>query len=227
MNVIQKAIKNVHLSVYPPDGSVRVSAPDSMSLDTIRIFVISKLGWIRRQQQKFQSQEREAPRDYIDRESHYLWCKRYLLTIIEHNDPPKLDISHKYLKLYIRPETSCDKRQTIMNEWYRQQLKTQLPDVITQYEKLIGVKVNTFGVRKMKTRWGTCNPIAQRICLNLELAKKPVECLEYIVVHEMVHLLEPSHNNHFVALMDQFMPKWKFYKDELNRLPVRNENWSY
>lgn len=220
VNVTQKSIKNLHLSVYPSDGSVRISAPHSMSLDTIRIFVISKLDWIKKQQQKFQSQQREVPRDYIESESHYLWGKRYLLTIIEHNHPPKLTISHKYLRLYIRPETSGVRRRTIMYEWYRQQLKDQLPDMIAKYQKLMGVEVKEFGVKRMKTRWGSCNTTAQRIWLNLELAKKPLECLEYVVVHEMTHLLEPTHNNYFVSLMDRFMPKWRFYQDELNRLSI-------
>ncbi|MFK5948934.1 MAG: SprT family zinc-dependent metalloprotease [Methylococcales bacterium] len=225
IQVLKKDIKNVHLSVYPPNGRVKVSAPKSMPLDTLRVFVISKLTWIRKQQQKLQAQAREAARDYIERESHYFKGERYLLKVVEHNHPPKILLDHQAITLYIRPKTSTEKRAVILNDWYRAQLKQQIPELITKYEKLMGVSVNEFGVKKMKTKWGTCNPIAQRIWLNLELAKKPPELLEYVVVHEMAHLLERSHNRRFVLLMDKFMPKWKFYKDELNRLPISHVNW--
>ncbi|MEE9338709.1 MAG: SprT family zinc-dependent metalloprotease [Methylococcaceae bacterium] len=225
IQVLKKDIKNVHLSVYPPNGRVKVSAPKSMPLDTLRVFVISKLTWIRKQQQKLQAQAREAARDYIERESHYFRGERYLLKIIEHNHSPKIVLDHQAITLYIRPNTLAEKRASILNDWYRGQLKQQIPELITKHEKLMGVSVKEFGVKKMKTKWGTCNPIAQRIWLNLELAKKPPELLEYVVVHEMVHLLERSHNRRFILLMDKFMPKWKFYKDELNRLPVSHVDW--
>ena len=225
IQVIQKDIKNVHLSVYPPDGKVKVSAPSSMPLDNLRVFVISKLTWIRKQQQKLQAQARETARDYVERESHYFKGERYLLKIIEHKHPPKVVLDHSTMMLYIRRNTATEKRAAILNEWYRGQLKQQIPDLIQKYEKLMDVSVKEFGVKKMKTKWGTCNPVAQRIWLNLELAKKPIELLEYVVVHEMVHLLERSHNRRFVLLMDKFMPKWKFYKDELNRLPISHVNW--
>ncbi|NOQ63458.1 MAG: DUF45 domain-containing protein [Methyloprofundus sp.] len=225
IQVLQKDIKNVHLSVYPPNGKVKVSAPNEMPLDTLRVFVISKLTWIRKQQAKLQAQAREASRDYIERESHYFRGERYLLKVIEHNHPPKIELDHQSIMLYIRPETKTEKRAVILNDWYRVQLKQQIPVLIAKYEKLMGVSVKDFGVKKMKTKWGTCNPIAQRIWLNLELAKKPPELLEYVVVHEMVHLLERSHNRRFVLLMNKFMPKWRFYKDELNRLPISHVDW--
>jgi len=136
-----------------------------------------------------------------------------------------VELSHQTITLFVHPDSHVEKRQAVLNEWYRQQLKSQLPEVIAKYERLMGVKVNEFGIKKMKTKWGTCNPIAKRIWLNLELAKKPPELLEYVVVHEMVHLLERSHNKRFVTLMTQFMPKWKFYKDELNQLAVGHEDW--
>lgn len=227
VDVTLKNIKNIHLSVYPPTGVVKVSAPENMSIDTIRVFLVSKIGWIKKQQNKFVEQEREAPRDYIDRESHYFSGRRYLMKVVEHNAPPRVDLSHKIITLFVRTGTSTEKRQIILNEWYRDQLKQQIPEIIQKYEKIMGVKVTEFGVKRMKTKWGTCNSNAGRIWLNLELAKKPPQCLEYIVVHEMVHLLERTHNDRFVAFMDMYMPQWRFHKDELNRLPVRHENWSY
>jgi predicted metal-dependent hydrolase len=220
INVVQKNIKNVHLSVYPPNGRVRISAPLRMNLENIRIFAISKLAWIKQQQQKLRSQEREVPREYIDRESHYLWGKRYLLNIVEKNAPPKLQIQHGKLLLQIRPGTDYLHKQTVMDESYRQQIKAALPPLIAKWERLMGVQVAGFTIRKMKTKWGSCSPQSKTIRLNLELAKKPAEYLEYVLVHEMIHLLEPSHNQRFIALIDRFMPKWRFYQAELNRLPI-------
>jgi predicted metal-dependent hydrolase len=226
IEVVRKEIKNVHLSVYPPNGRVKVSAPRSMSLDTLRVYLISKLGWIKKQQAKLRAQEREAPREYLDRESHYFKGKRYLLKVIEHPFP-KVELKPDTIELYIRPGTSRDKRHHLVSEWYRKHLKKSIPPIIGKYEKLMGVEVKEFGVKKMRTKWGTCNPDAQRIWLNLELAKKPAECLEYIIVHEMAHLIERTHNDRFIALMNKYMPKWKFYRDELNRLPVSHVDWGY
>ncbi len=228
IDVVRKDIKNIHLAVYPPTGRVRIAAPLRVNEDAIRLLAISKLGWIKRQQRKFEGQERISPREYKNRESHYFQGRRYLLNIIEADAPPKVVLKNKtYIDLYLRPETPIAKRHEIMNEWYRQKLKEKIPSLIKKWEKKMDVLVNEFGVKKMKTKWGTCNRKAKRIWLNLELAKKPVECLEYIVVHEMVHFLERKHNERFISLMNEFMPKWKFYKDELNRLPVRHENWNY
>ncbi len=227
VDVVKKDIKNVHLSVYPPTGRVRISAPERMSLDTIRVFAISKLGWIKQQQQKLLEQERETPREYLDRESHYVWGKRYLLKIIEHNAAPEVELKHSTMLLRIRPGSDDVKMQAVLDAWYREQLKEAVPPLIAKWEPLMGVKVERFFVQRMKTKWGSCNPGAGTIRLNSELAKKPPESLEYIVVHEMVHLLEPTHNARFIGLMDRFMPKWEFYRDILNRLPVRHENWGY
>jgi len=213
--------------VYPPKGRVRVSAPESMEMDTIRVFVISKLGWIKKQQNKICSQEREASREFLDRESHYFFGKRYLLKVTEQEAPALVQLNHDTLELSIRPDTLLVKRQAILYEWYRTQMKLLLPDIIKKYEKLMCVEVSEFGVKRMKTKWGTCNPAAKRIWLNLELAKKPIECIEYIVVHEMAHLLERTHNDRFVMLMDKFMPKWRFHRDELNKLPVSHIDWRY
>jgi predicted metal-dependent hydrolase len=227
VDVIQKNIKNIHLSVHPPNGRVRISAPTRLDMDTIRVFAVSKLSWIKKQQAKFEQQKREAPREYLNRESHYFKGKRYLLKVIEKNAAPRIELKHSRIELYVRPQASKEKMKSVLDEWYRSQLRGSLPAIIEKWQKKLNFQVNEFGIRKMKTKWGTCNRAAKRIWLNLELAKKPVECLEYIVVHEMVHLLERNHNDRFVSLMDEFMPQWRFFKDELNRLPVRHEDWNY
>lgn len=227
IDVEQKDIKNIHLSVYPPAGSVRISAPLRMDLDTIRVYALSKLNWIRKQQAKLRGQDREAPREFLNRESHYYNGKRYLLKVIEIEAPARIELKHSTLLLYVRPGAPTEKRQSILDEWYRLQLKRAVPELIEKWEKKLNVKVNEFGIRKMKTRWGSCNREAKRIWLNLELAKKPPECLEYVVVHEMVHFLERKHNELFTAYMNEYLPKWRFCKDELNRLPVKHESWNY
>jgi len=227
VDVVLKNIKNIHLSVYPPTGRVRISAPQRMNLDTIRVFAISKLGWIKQQQTKLRRQERESPREYLDREGHYVWGRRYLLNTIECDEAPSVELKHSRMFLRVRPGTQDDKKQAVVEQWYRDQLKIAVPPLIAKWEPLLRVKVERFFVQHMKTKWGSCNPSARRIRLNTDLAKKPRECLEYIVVHEMVHLLEPTHNPRFVALMDGFIPQWRFYRDRLNRLPVRHEEWIY
>jgi predicted metal-dependent hydrolase len=227
VDVAFKNIKNVHLSVHPPTGRVRISAPSRMSLETIRAFAISKLGWIKQQQKKLQEQDRESPREYINRESHYVWGKRYLLKVSERNKAPSVELKHSQMLLWIRPGTNGIRRHAILEKWYRDQLKKAVPPLVAKWEPLLGVKVKRFFIQRMKTKWGSCNPGAGHIRLNTELAKKPPECLEYIVVHEMAHLLEPTHNARFRAMMDRLMPKWKFYLDQLNRLPVSHEDWVY
>jgi predicted metal-dependent hydrolase len=228
VDVVRKSIKNMHLSVYPPTGRVRIAAPLNMTDDAIKLFAISKISWIKKNQRKFESQERQTPRTYEQRESHYYEGKRYLLRVTEHNAPAKVEIKTKtYIDLYVRPNTTVEQRQNYINEWYRKQLKNQIPELIKKWEKIIDVSVNDWGVKQMKTKWGTCNIEQKRIWINLELAKKPFYCLEYIVVHEMIHLLERNHNDIFLAYLDKFMPKWKLYKDELNRLPVSHGEWEY
>jgi predicted metal-dependent hydrolase len=217
----------VHLSVYPPDGRVKIAAPYRMDLDTIRIFAISKLAWIRKMQVKILSQDRETPREYRNRESHYFLGKRYLLKVKEKEARPTVTLKYDKIQLQVRPETDAVQKQTILQEWYRAELKKLLPNMIARWEKKMDLQVAEFGIRRMKTKWGTCNPGAKRIWINLELAKKPLGCLEYIVVHEMVHLLERSHNQRFVAYMDSFLPQWRELKEELNRLPVAHVDWRY
>ncbi len=213
VDVIQKDIKNIYLRVYPPTGRVSISAPFRMDVESIRVFAISKLSWIRKQQAKLKKQEREAPREFLNKESHYFNGKRYLLKIIQHNAAPRVNLQHSTIELYVRPKTSKEKMKAILDEWYRGHLKATLPGLIAKWEKKMNIQVNEFGIKKMRTKWGTCNRKAKQIWLNLDLAKKPSECLEYIIVHEMVHLLERTHNDRFVSLMTEFMPKWRFYKD--------------
>ena len=227
VDVVKKDIKNVHLSVYPPSGRVRISAPSRMSLDTIRVFAISKLDWIKQQQKKLREQERETPREYLDRESHYVWGKRHLLKVIESNSASEVVLKRNILLLRVRSGSSEEKKQAALEEWYRDQLKVAVPPLIAKWESLLGIKVKRFFVQRMKTKWGSCSHGAGSIRLNTELVKKPPECLEYIIAHEMLHLLEPTHNSRFIALMDQYMPKWQFQRQELNRLPVRHETWGY
>lgn len=227
LDLVQKEIKNVHLSVYPPTGRVRISAPLGMSPETIRLFAISKLGWIKRQQKKLREAERETRRDYVDRESHYVWGERYLLKVVKENTAPLVTLEPSRLVLQVRPGTDRTMREAVVSAWYRQQVKDAVPRLIEEWERRLSVEVNGFFVRQLKTKWGSCNPDARTIRLNTELAKKPRECLEYIVVHEMVHLLEPTHNVRFTALMDEAMPQWQSYREMLNRLPVRCEDWDF
>lgn len=227
VDVIRKDIKNVHLSVHPPTGRVSIAAPSRMSLETLRIFAISKLSWIRQQQHKLQEQEREKPREYLDRESHYLWGKRYLLKLTEKDAVPEIHLKHRTLLLQLRPGATDEKKRMVLEEWYRHQLKAEVPPLIEKWERMIGVKAERFHVQRMKTKWGSCSPDSSSIRLNTELAKKPRECLEYIIVHELIHLLEPTHNARFIALMDHYLPKWQSSRQLLNRLPVRHESWRY
>ncbi len=216
----RKQIKNLHLRVYPPVGKVKVSAPLRMSIDNIRRFVSSKREWIARQQQKIRSQTREPQREFSDGESHYLWGKSYLLDVIEIDAPPKVNLQGDRLLLYIRPSTDLSKKRAAIGNFYRDRLELAIPPLIAKWEPIMGVRVTSFNIRKMKTKWGCCTPALGTVRFNLELAKKPIECLEYVVVHELVHLLEASHNKRFMALMDAFLPDWRSHQTELNRISI-------
>lgn len=226
VDVLRKDIKHLHLSVHPPTGRVRISAPERMDLDAIRVFAISKLGWIKRHQHTMRAQDRETPREYLERESHYVWGRRCLLTL-ETAARPNVELSHNRLVVRAKGGASPIQRQTLLDRWYRQQVQEAVPALLVRWEPRLGVKANRFFVQHMKTKWGSCNHRAGTIRLNTELAKKPPVCLEYLVVHELMHLIEPTHGPKFVELMDRFMPKWRHYRDELNRLPVRHEDWVY
>lgn len=225
VDVVLKDIKNIHLSVHPPAGKVRIAAPLRMDLDTIRVFAITKLAWIKNQQKKLREQERETPREYLDRESHYVWGKRYLLKLVEMDAPQNVELKHNKMLLQLRPGASTEKRQEVLDAWYREQLKAAVPPLVAKWEKALGVKAGKVFVQKMKTKWGSCNPVAGNIRLNTDLAKKPLQCLEYIVAHELTHLLERHHNGQFTALMDAHMPQWRQYREMLNSLPLAHQEW--
>jgi len=227
IDVVKKDIKNLHLAVYPPTGRVRIAAPLQTNDEAIRLFAVSKIGWIRRHQRTFEAQERETTKEFVSGESHYFNGRRYLLKVIEHDALPKVELCHRKIELYVRTGSTTKQRATVLNNWFREQLKNQIPELIGKWERTMNVKLNDWQVKQMKTKWGTCNIEAKRIWLNLDLAKKPTRCLEYIIVHEMVHLLETHHNDNFVAYMDKFFPQWKSCKKELNNLPVSHSDWNY
>ena len=225
LEVVKKDIKNIHLSVYPPTGRIRLAAPTRMKLDAIRLFAIAKLGWIRRQQSTLREQERESRREFIDRESHHVWGRRVLLQVVEIDEPATVQLHHAKLLLRVRPGTHAAGREAVLAGWYRQILKAEAVPLITLWESRLKLTVNGLYVQQMKTKWGGCNPIAGTLRLNTELARKPRACLEYIVVHEMCHLLEPAHGPRFLALMDRHLPAWRDTRALLNRLPARHEEW--
>lgn len=224
IDIIRKDIKNIHLTVYPPQGKVRISSPRRITDDVLRLFAVSKLAWIRKQQRKYQ--EQEAPHEYAFRESHYFLGRKYLLHVIDHAGKARIELQFDTIDLYCRKETSPAERQTILTRWYRRELKKMIPALLAKWEQIVGVTASAWGVKLMKTRWGTCSINAKRIWLNLELVKKPLHCLEYVIAHELVHLKERKHNDRFKKFMDAAMPKWRDYKAELNRFPLGHTNWN-
>lgn len=228
VDVVRKDIKNMHLAVYPPHGRIRLSAPNKTDDEVLRLFAISKLGWIKKHVKNFKEQARETKRDYVSGESHYFNGKRYLLDVHYHDGYNKVKlVGANKIQLWVKSNISIQDKANIMKEWYRKELKKQLPQLIEKWEKVIGVKCNDWGVKQMKTKWGACNTVDKRIWLNLELSKKPIICLEYILVHELVHLHERNHSDRFISLMDKFMPKWRLHRDELNSLPIVHNDWGY
>lgn len=218
VTVLKKDIKNLHLNVLPPDGKVRVSAPKRLNDENIRLFVISKLPWIRKHIEHFQSQPRETPREYVTGESHYFKGARYLLNVIEYGGKLKIETNDmKYIDFYVKKNMNLEQKEKIFLRWYRKELEKELSDIFIEWQNIMGVGISEWRIKRMKTKWGTCNTGVKRIWINLELIKKPVYCIEYIVVHELAHLLEKNHNKRFYGYMDKFMPQWKEYKRELNK----------
>lgn len=218
IEVLKKNIKNIHLGVYPPDGRVRVAAPLYTTDENIRLLIISKLKWIKDQREKFLSQERQSKREYVSGESFYLWGRQYLLRVIETNGQSKVKIeNNKQINLYVKKSLTVMDKEKIMNNWYRKELKKKLPDIIKKYENIINVPVNDYGIRIMKTKWGSCNTSLGKIWINLQLVKRPVNCLEYVVAHEIIHLIEKNHNDNFKELINKYYPNWKSAKEELNK----------
>jgi len=225
IEVTRKSIKNVHLSVHPPEGRVTLVAPQDTRLEVARAYAISKLGWIRDQQDKFRNQARETPRQFVERETHYLWGRRHLLTIIERGGKPFVNVDHRRISLYLPPETTLEKRAELIHEWHKVLLHQAIPPLIAKWQAKLGVTVKQYFLQRMKTKWGSCNSKAGHIRLNTELVKKPRHLLEYVVVHEMVHLLEPSHNERFIAILNESYPAWREARAELNELPLSAEQW--
>ena len=228
VQVVRKAIKNLHLAVYPPDGHVRVAVPEHVTDENIRLAVISKLSWIKRQQRDFKDQPRQSERQYISGECHYFLGKRCRLELIERAGKHEIKLLQSgKLKMFVRRGASIEGREKLLYSWYREQLKTRVPELLEKWQPVIGVQVADYGIKKMKTKWGSCSIEQRRIWLNLELAKKSPECLEYILVHELVHLLERNHNDRFKGHMDAFLPKWRAARDLLNKSPLGYEDWLY
>lgn len=223
--VTRKGIKNVHLSVHPPDGRVTLSAPTGTRPEVVRAYAISKLGWIREQQEKLRNQARETPRAFVERESHYLWGRRYLLTVSEHDTKPSVMVDHKRIRLCVRPGSDHAKRASIIHEWHKSLLHEMIPPLISNWERKLGVKVAAYFLQKMKTKWGGCNHQAGHIRLNTELVKKPKDLVEYVIVHEMIHLIEPTHSDQFMAILTEHYPTWREARTELNDLPLAAEEW--
>lgn len=226
-DVVFKDIRNVHLTVLPPKGRVRISAPQQMPLDTVRVFALSKLAWIKAQREKMANQEREATREFLERESHYVWGRRCLLTLVEVDAVPSVELRHRTLVMAVRPNTDAVAKEALLSRWYRDQVRACAAGLVAEWSRALGLDAPRVHVQHMKTKWGSCSPVRRSIRLNTELAKKPSGCLEYIVVHELMHLLEPTHNERFKALMRTFLPEWEDRRRELNRLPVRHEKWLY
>lgn len=225
--VTRKAIKNVHLSVHPPSGSVTLSVPSETRSEVARAYAISKVGWIREQQNRLRGQARESGRAFVERESHYLWGRRYLLSVREADAKPSVRSDHRQIVLTVRPGGDAAKRAAVMHEWYKVQLHQAVPSIIRKWDAKLGVQVAGYHLQRMKTKWGSCNPRAGTIRLNTELAKKPKDLLEYVVVHEMVHLLEPTHSQRFAGILDEYYPGWREARAELNELPLSHEEWTY
>ncbi len=228
VQVVRKDIKNLHLSVHPPEGRVRISVPLHVSDEHVRLTIVSRLPWIRKRQTAFLSQPRQSDREMVTGESHYVFGKRYRLEVIERwGKHEVVQKNNSTLLLYVRPRTTTANRLLVLNDWHRSQIKKRIPQLLEHWQEKIGVKSTSWGVRKMKTRWGSCNISKRRIWLNLELAKKPPGCLEYIVVHELVHLLERHHNDRFRGFLDKFLPTWQLSRDVLRGEPLGHEDWIY
>ena len=228
VDVVRKDIKNVHLSVYPPDGQVRLAVPLHIDDDAARLAVIDRLGWIRRQQKDLDEQPRQSKREMVTGESHYVWGTRCLLNLVRHTGPNRVHKSGpKRLDLYCRPSADAERRREILNTWYRDQVKARMPNLVDEWTAAMDVDLSDWGVKQMKTKWGSCSTDARRIWVNTELAKKPIQCLEYIVVHELAHLIERHHNDRFRAVLDRHLSNWRHMRDQLNAAPLAHEDWTY
>lgn len=225
IELTRKAVKHVHLSVHPPEGRITLVAPSGTRTEVARAYAISRLAWIRAQQSSFAGQAREASRRFITRESHHIWGRRYLLALKEREAKPRIVLGHRNITLTVRPNTSSEKRAEIMHAWHKTLLHAEVPDLLKHWETRLGVKVKSYFLQRMKTKWGSCNARARNIRLNTELVKKPKDLLSYVVLHEMAHLIEPNHSERFVALLNKHYPTWREARAELNALPLTAEEW--
>jgi predicted metal-dependent hydrolase len=227
VQIVRKGIKNLHLGVYPPHGRVRVAAPMTVTDEAVRLAVVGKLGWIKRQRARFAAQPRQSEREMVRGESHYFLGARYRLRLIRSSGAASIMLRNKTsMELHVRPDATVEQRVEVLHQWYRQQLRDLIPPLLKKWEKALGVRAAEWGIKKMKTKWGSCNSAARRIWLNLELAKKPAQCLEYVIAHELAHLIERHHNERFIAILDKHLPHWRVSRGELNASPLSNEAWS-
>lgn len=227
VEIERKDIKNLHLGVYPPNGRVRVATPLVVSNEAVRLAVIDKLGWIKRQKAKFEAQPRQSQREMVNGESHYFLGRRYRLRVHEQNAPARIEIRGlASLDLLVRPDTNSEQREALLLRWYREQLRELIPPLLNKWQAVLGVQACAWGIKKMKTKWGSCNPSLNRLWFNLELAKTPVQCLEYIVIHELMHLLERHHNERFTGLLDLHLPQWRQIREMLGKTPLGHEEWT-
>jgi predicted metal-dependent hydrolase len=223
--VARKDVKHVHLSVHPPNGRVTLVAPLDTRLEVVRAYATSKLGWIRKQQDRLREQARETPRQYIERETHYLWGRRYLMSVVERDRKPEVSLDHRRLIVSVRPGSSQAKRAAVLHDWHKALLHREVPSIIRHWEPRLGVEVHGYFLQRMKTKWGSCNSARGTIRLNTELVRKPKDLLEYVIVHEMGHLIERTHTRGFVAILDEHYPAWRDARAELNELPLAAEAW--
>lgn len=221
----RKDVRHVHLSVHPPDGRVTLVAPLATRTEVARAYALSRLGWIRQKQASLLGQERETPRQFVERESHFLWGRRRLLSVVEKDAKPSVQLGHRRITLTVRPGSGREQRAKVMHEWHKALMHGAVPPLLRKWEAKLGVRVAGYFLQRMKTRWGGCNHRSGTIRLNTELVKKPKDLLEYVVVHELAHLVEPTHSERFVALMTRHYPAWRVARAELNELPLAAEAW--
>ena len=226
VKIVRKPIKNLHLGVYPPNGRVRVAAPIRINDNAVRLAVVQRLRWIKSQQARFQCQIRESEREMVTGESHYVWGKRYRLRVIPEKNVRGVRMRNQSrLELFVPVGADVTQRRRILQQWYRNQLRELVPPLLVKWQSIFGVSVCNWRIRRMKTKWGACSIEARRIWINLELAKKPIQCLEYVIAHELTHLLERHHNDHFVAILDKYVPHWRAHRSILNAAPLAHERW--
>ena len=226
IDVTYKDIKNLHIGVYPPLGRVRVSAPLQLGADKVRLAVIQKLPWIKRQRQHLEPAERQLEREMVTGEFHHVWCIRHRLKVVERPGRPHVEVEGDGLILYVPPDLHAEAWRDLLGHWHREQLRERLPSLISEWEPKVGRQVSRWSIRRMKTKWGSCNRESGHIWFNLELATKHPDCLEYIVVYEMAHLIERNHGDRFTKLMDQLLPDWRRRRDLLNEAPLAYEEWA-